>query len=71
MISGSAQNGDPMKLAGFGLLFSGWLLLVMALGVLPTQTERAAFVLAGLAVEILGLVLAVRAHRESSVGGRD
>ena len=59
-----------MKLAGFGLLFSGWLLLVMALGVLPTQTERAAFVLAGLAVEILGLVLAVRAHREC-VGGRD
>jgi hypothetical protein len=43
----------------------------MALGVLPTQTERAAFVLAGLAVEILGLVLAVRGHRESSVGGRD
>jgi len=59
-----------MKLAGFGLLFSGWLIMIMALAVLPTHGERVAFVIAGLGVEIIGLVLAVRAHREH-VGGQD
>lgn len=58
-----------MKLAGLVLLLSGWLIVVVALAILPTQTERAAFVVAGLAVEIIGLVLAVRAHREFA-GGR-
>ncbi len=59
-----------MKLAGFGLLLSGWLILIMALAVLPTPGERMAFVVAGLGVEMIGLALAVRAHRELA-GGQD
>jgi hypothetical protein len=57
-----------MKLAGLVLLLSGWLIVVVALAVLPTQAERAAFVVAGLGVEIIGLVLTVRAHREFAGG---
>ena len=52
-----------MKLAGFGLLLSGWILVVLALVLLPSPAERAAFVVAALAVEGLGLGLAMRAHR--------
>jgi len=51
-----------MKLAGFLLLISGWCLVVAALGMLPASGARAAFVVAGAAVEIVGLVLAIRAH---------
>jgi hypothetical protein len=52
-----------MKLAGFGLLLSGWILVVFALILLPSFGERAGFVVAALAVQGLGLVLAMRAHR--------
>ena len=51
-----------MKLAAMLLLVAGWVIVVAALVLLPA-TSRAVFVLAGLAVEILGLVLAIRAHR--------
>lgn len=59
-----------MKLAGFGLLLSGWILVVLALMLLPSPGERAAFVAAALAVEGLGLTLAIRAHRERAEGSR-
>ncbi len=52
-----------MKLIGFGLLLSGWLLVVLALILLPSQAERGAFVVAALMIEILGLGLELRAHR--------
>lgn len=52
-----------MKLAGFLLLLSGWLIVVAAMALLPQATARGGFVLAGLAVEAIGLVVAVRAHR--------
>jgi len=52
-----------MKLAGFLLLISGWGIVAAALLLLPSEAARAAFVLAGIAVQILGLVLAVRSHR--------
>lgn len=51
-----------MKIAGFLLLLAGWLLILSALGLLAQSGPRSAFLLAGLAVEILGLGLFVRSH---------
>jgi hypothetical protein len=51
-----------MKLAGFLLLLAGWLLVLSAVVLLAAPSPRAAFVLAGVAVEVLGLVLVVRTH---------
>ncbi len=51
-----------MKLAGFLLLPAGWLLALAAVILLPPAVARAAFIVAGLSVELLGLVLVVRAH---------
>jgi len=51
-----------VKIAGFLLLLSGWILVAAALMLLPSLPARTAFVLAALAVEILGLVLVARAH---------
>jgi hypothetical protein len=51
-----------MKLAGFLLLPAGWLLVLSAVVLLASPSPRAAFVLAGVAVELLGLVLVVRTH---------
>lgn len=52
-----------MKIAGFLLLVTGWLLVLAALLLLRADTPRAAFVLAGAGVEMLALVLIFRAHR--------
>ncbi len=49
-----------MKLAGCLLLFSGWIIVLAALVLLPGLGLRAAFIAAGLAVEILGLGLIAR-----------
>ncbi|MFZ0661402.1 MAG: hypothetical protein WAM66_01815 [Acidobacteriaceae bacterium] len=54
-----------MKLAGLGLLVSGWFIVVSALCLLPQPGRRAAFISAGMLVELLGLFLVGRAHRES------
>jgi len=51
-----------MKLAGFLLLVAGWAIVVAAVALLPSSGARVGFVLAGLAVEVLGLALAVRSH---------
>ena len=51
-----------MKLTGFLLLGAGWLIAVSAVAMLPTAASMAAFVLAGVAVEALGLALAFRSH---------
>jgi hypothetical protein len=51
-----------MKLLGFLLLLAGWAIVPAALVLLPSTAVRAAFVMAGIAVEILGFVLVVRAH---------
>ena len=50
-----------MGLAGFFLLFTGWLLVLAAIALLR-GTALAAFTLAGFAVQVLGLVQVVRAH---------
>ena len=50
-----------MKLGGFFLLLSGWVIVVAALKLLHGGT-LAAFIVAGLAVEILGLALVAKSH---------
>ncbi len=54
---------SDMKPAGFLLLVAGWAIVVAALLLLPPSLSRVAFVLAGVSVQVLGLVLAVRSHR--------
>jgi len=51
-----------MKLAGFLLLVAGWAIVISAVALLASAPQRAGFVLAGIGVEALGLVLAVRSH---------
>jgi hypothetical protein len=58
-----------MKLAGFLLLVAGWAIVVFAVALLPSAGVRAGFVLAGIAVESLGLALAVRSHLVLTVEG--
>ena len=52
-----------MKLMGFLLLGAGWLIVVAAVAMLRAAASMAAFVLAGVAVEALGLALEFRSHR--------
>jgi hypothetical protein len=51
---------EPLRLAGFLLLITGWILVLAALVLLKHEASRAAFVSAGMGVETLGLVLVVR-----------
>lgn len=51
-----------MKILGFLLLVSGWAIVLTAVALLMREAPRAAFVLAGIGVEIIGFVLLVRAH---------
>lgn len=50
-----------MKLLGLLILPAGWGIVVTAIALLM-GAPRIAFVLAGIGVEILGLVLVIRAH---------
>lgn len=52
-----------MKIAGFLLLVAGWVILAAAIFLLNSTGSRSAFVLAGIAIQILGLVFAIRTHR--------
>jgi hypothetical protein len=51
-----------MKLVGFLLTLAGWFLVLAALEMLGASVSRALFVLAGFAVEVLGLALVFRAN---------
>jgi hypothetical protein len=51
----------PMKIGGFLLLLSGWGIVVAALAMLHGAVVSG-FILAGFAVEILGLLLVIRGH---------
>jgi hypothetical protein len=53
-----------MKYAGLLVMPAGFFLAVAALVLFPPSPLRAAFVLCGLAVEILGLGVSVRGHME-------
>jgi hypothetical protein len=57
-----------LRIAGFLLMLAGWMLVLAALVMLVSLPSRTGFVLAGLAVEILGFVLVVRAHLPSKAG---
>jgi hypothetical protein len=50
------------RLIGFLLLLAGWGIVLAAIGMLTADGARAAFVLAGVAVELLGLGLVGRSH---------
>ncbi len=54
-----------MKYAGLLVLPAGFFLSIAALVLFAAPAQRAAFVLCGLAVEALGLTVAVRGHMES------
>jgi hypothetical protein len=71
----SSRGQKSMKLAGLLLLVAGWAIVVAAVALLPsagatrrigdissTVADDATSVLAGIAVELIGLALAVRAH---------
>jgi len=58
----SPQRPVSLRPAGFFLLITGWILVLSAIALLKPENARAAFVLAGLAVEALGLALVVRSH---------
>jgi len=51
-----------MRVAGLLLLPAGWGLVIAAVILLAAAGPRTAFVLAGFAVEMLGLVLLARSH---------
>jgi hypothetical protein len=51
-----------MKYAGLLVMPAGLLLCIAAIVLFPAPAPRAAFVLCGLAVEAMGLVVAVRGH---------
>ena len=53
---------SSMKVLGFALLVSGWAIVLSAIVLLAQDPPRAAFVLAGIGVEIVGLILVIRAH---------
>ncbi|MGA2598935.1 MAG: hypothetical protein ABSH09_18325 [Bryobacteraceae bacterium] len=52
-----------MKIAGFLLLLVGWIIVLTAVALLKPASAQGGFVLAGIAIEIWGLVLVSRAHR--------
>jgi hypothetical protein len=54
-----------MKILGFLLLLSGWGLALAAVALLTAEAPRTVFVLAGMGVEIVGLVLVIHAHSAS------
>ena len=53
-----------MKYAGLFVMPAGFFLSIAALVLFPAPAPRAGFVLCGIAVEALGLVVAVRGHIE-------
>jgi NADH:ubiquinone oxidoreductase subunit 6 (subunit J) len=51
-----------MKAAGLFLLFAGFAIVLSAFILLSPNAPRAVFVMAGIAIQILGLFLTFRAH---------
>jgi len=59
-----------MRLAGLLLLVAGWAIVLAAFLMLGATGARAAFVAAGVAIEILGLGLTARSHVTPREAGR-
>ncbi len=55
-----------MKITGFLLLVAGWALVLADLALLRPAGPRGLFLLAAIAVEVLGLVLVALSHRPAS-----
>jgi hypothetical protein len=55
---------EAMKYAGLLVMPAGFFLSIAAILLFPATAPRAAFVLCGLAVEVMGLVVAVRGHMQ-------
>ncbi len=53
-----------MKYAGLLVMPAGFFLSLAAILLFPDSTERTIFVICGLAVEAMGLVVAVRGHMQ-------
>jgi len=53
-----------MKYAGLLVMPAGFFLSIAAILLFPASAERMAFVVAGVAVEAMGLVVAVRGHMQ-------
>jgi hypothetical protein len=51
-----------MKVVGFLMMLAGWFLVLAAIVLFASPPLRSGFVLAGIAVEALGLFLAFRSH---------
>jgi hypothetical protein len=62
VMAASTPKLNPLRPAGFLLLTMGWILVLSAVVLLKQETARGGFVVAGMAVEALGLVLTVRSH---------
>jgi hypothetical protein len=58
------SEGYSMKLAGFLLLLAGWGIVLSTIMLIAPTPARTGFVLAGIAVEALGLILVARSHLE-------
>jgi hypothetical protein len=54
-----------LKIAGFLLILAGWGIVVTAVLLLRAPAAKTMFVLAGIAIEVLGFILAARAHLPS------
>jgi hypothetical protein len=59
-----------MKYAGLLVMPAGFFLTVAALVLFPAPAPRAAFIVCGLAVEAMGLAVAVRGHMQRRGEGR-
>ncbi|HTA51854.1 MAG TPA: hypothetical protein VK757_03645 [Candidatus Acidoferrum sp.] len=57
-----APGKHGVKLFGFLLLLAGWALVVSALALLAADAPRNIFILAGVGVEIVGMVIVIRSH---------
>lgn len=57
-----------MKYAGLLVMAAGFFLTIAALVLFPDPVSRAAFIVCGLAVELLGLAVAVRGHMDAARG---
>ncbi len=51
-----------MKIAGFFLLLAGGVLVLTAVALLALSLPRTGFVLAGVSIEVIGIVLVARSH---------
>jgi len=52
-----------MKFTGFLMLVAGWVIVLASMPLLASMKSRTIFVLAGVGVEVIGLVLVVRSHK--------